>query len=44
MRPYLLKNERHVDDVIKTIEMSVMLNPTFQSKALCISNIYFKFQ
>ena len=39
MRRYLLKHERHVDDVIKTIEMSVMLNPTFSVQ----STMYFKY-
>ena len=39
MRRYLLKNERHVDDVIKTIEMSVMLNPTFSVQ----NTMYFKY-
>ena len=29
MRRYLLENEHRIDDVIKTIEMSITLNPTF---------------
>ena len=39
MRPYLLKSEHHVDDVIKTMETSSMLNSTFSVQ----SAMYFKY-
>ena len=39
MRPYLLKSEHHVDDVIKTIETSIMLNLTFSVQSV----MYFKY-
>ena len=39
MRPYLLKSEHHVDDVIKTIETSIMLNSTFS----LLGAMYFKY-
>ena len=29
MGPYLLEGKHHVDDVIKTRETSIMLNPSF---------------
>ena len=44
MGRYLSESQNHVDDVIKTRETSILINPFLQSKAICVLNISAKFQ
>ena len=44
MEPYLSKKPALSDDVIKTREKFIILNPTFWSKAILVLNVSAKFE